>query len=201
MYLHAPRSGFNISISDTALIEKYKNSLDNTALIELFQRHSDMVYTVCRKYLKRDEDCKDTAFEIFEGVAEKLKFWEIQDFRSWLFIVAKNHCLMKVRQRVSYESVFAPGALMNEPANEDIEWELIRQIDVGLQMEAIDAALTELDEEQRVCLQLFYFEEKRYQEIAELTKLDLKQVKSHLQNGKRNLKKRLLQRRVFQDAE
>ena len=49
-------------------------------------------------------------------------------------------------------------------------------------------SLEELNPEQKQCLILFYLEKKSYQEISENTGFSLMQVKSYIQNGKRNLK-------------
>ncbi|MGH7599503.1 MAG: RNA polymerase sigma factor [bacterium] len=165
-------------------------------MAELFQRYSDIAYTVCLKYLKNQEDCRDAVLEIFAGIVEDLKYRDILDFKSWLYIVAKNHCLMKVRQNASRKAVSQKSDGMEDLADENAEGKILDQIDEELLMEEIATALNQLDEAQRTCLILFYFEEKSYHEIAQITKLDLKQVKSHLQNGKRNLKKILLQRRA-----
>ena len=51
----------------------------------------------------------------------------------------------------------------------------------------LELALTHLKEEQRTCIELFFLQEKKYEEVAELTGFSAKQVKSYIQNGKRNL--------------
>ncbi|RYF87817.1 MAG: sigma-70 family RNA polymerase sigma factor [Chitinophagaceae bacterium] len=52
---------------------------------------------VCMKYLKNEEDAKDAVQQVFLKVINDLPKYKVEYFKSWLYMVAKNHCLMKLR--------------------------------------------------------------------------------------------------------
>ena len=84
--------------SDTALLLLYKQSHDLVYVGDLFERYSTFVYGVCLKYLKDREEAKDAVMQVFEKLIVELKTREINNFKSWLHVVVKNHCLMAIRQ-------------------------------------------------------------------------------------------------------
>lgn len=184
--------------SDATLIKNYKTHNDNTALAELFERYSHLIFCVCLKYLKNEEDSKDAVMEIFQKLTAELDKHKIDNFKGWLLSVTKNYCLMKIRSK---EKKFIRLSKFEENDGIFVEypsWEHLYS-DVNkeeLQNSNLEAALNQLNEAQRVCIQLFYFEEKTYRKIAEITGFEVKQVKSHIQNGKRNLKKILCQQEI-----
>jgi RNA polymerase sigma-70 factor (ECF subfamily) len=57
-----------------------------------------------------------------------------------------------------------------------------------MQLQQLEVALTHLQDDQRQCLIWFYLEKLSYQQVAERGGYSLMQVKSHIQNGKRNLR-------------
>lgn len=165
---------------DEALLAAYRKGSDVEALGRLYERYVELVYGVCLKYLKKEADAEDAVMSIFEQLMEKAKTQEVQNFRGWLYVLAKNHCLMQLRkpQREFSESDFinleAEGSSSEEP------------------IEAREAHLRDcigkLPEQQRGSIELFYFEDKSYQEIAMLKKEELGKIRSFIQNGRRNLK-------------
>lgn len=179
--------------SDKKLISCYKENNDASALEELFQRYIHIVFFVCKKYLKDEEESKDAVMEIFEKLVIELKEHDISNFKGWLYTVIKNYCLMKKRKINSIELI------VNRPDNIDLismeNADLDNRIyDEEIKSSDLNAALNQLNEAQRKCIELFYFKEKTYQVIAGMTDFNIKQVKSHIQNGKRNLKNILSQR-------
>lgn len=98
-------------------------------------------------------------------------------------MVAKNHCLMRLREKnkTMRELVENNGLVHPETNKQDL-----------LQNEEtftlLEAAIEELNEAQKTCVTLFYLEKQSYQQIATQTGFSLLQVKSYIQNGKRNLK-------------
>ena len=60
--------------------------------------------------------------------------------------------------------------------------------DKEITLTLIEASLNELGEEQKVCVTLFYLEQQSYQQVSGVTGFSMLQVKSFIQNGKRNLK-------------
>ena len=176
------------AFTDNELITKYKKTSDNSLVGELYKRYSHLVYGVCLKYLKNEEESKDAVLQIFENLLTDLKKHEIANFKSWLHSVARNHCLMFLRKQQTqlkrvneYEAVYQHEETFSAPfAVHDKE-------EKEIMLTKLEEAMLGLKEEQRVCIELFFLEEKCYNEVADITGYDIKKVKSYIQNGKRNL--------------
>ena len=184
--------------SDATLIQNYTTHNDNAALAELFKRYSHLIFCVCLKYLKNEEDSKDAVMEIFQKLTAELDKHKIDNFKGWLLSVTKNYCLMEIRSK---EKKFIRLSKFEENDGIFVEYASWEHLDSEvnkeeLQNSNLEAALNQLNEAQRVCIQLFYFEEKTYRKIAETTGFEVKQVKSYIQNGKRNLKNILCQQGI-----
>ncbi len=179
-----------VTLTDAQLIDAYISE-DNTDYFGLlFERYTHLVFGVCMKYLKNTCDAEDAVMGIFEKLMTDLKKHEVRDFKNWLYRVAKNHCLMILRKRKVKDK--AEGELMQEKQQEFMEIVFGGHLpneekDVESILISLHDALNTLREEQKRCLELMYFENKTYQEISLLTAYSLKQVKSYIQNGKRNL--------------
>ena len=184
--------------SDATLIRNYKSHNDNTAIAELFERYSHLTFCVCQKYLKNEEESKDAVMEIFQKLTVELDKHPIDNFKGWLYKVTRNYCLMIIRNKAQkYVSLSKfeenDGIFVEYPGWEHLDSDVNKE---ELQNSNLEAALNQLNEAQRVCIQLFYFEEKTYRKIAETTGFEVKQVKSYIQNGKRNLKNILCQQEI-----
>lgn len=171
---------------DLELVQQYQRTGDLDCIGKLFERHTEMVYLVCMKYLQKEEDSKDATMQVFESIVESLKRHEVHNFKSWLHSTAKNYCLMQLRSQKSK----AKKALANP--NQGIEIALDMHPTEAdqheMELQALEDGMMDLPEEQRICLQLFYLQHKSYKEIAVITDYPLNNVKSYIQNGKRNLK-------------
>ena len=177
----------NISTShlaDADLVLLYRKNDDLQALGEVYQRYMDLVYGVCLKYFKDAEKAKDAVMQIFEELVIKLKKHEIDHFKSWLYQVAKNHCLMQLRTPRNLKTVELPVSLMQTEENVHLNGVLEKEEN----FQRLEYCLTTLSEDQRKAVQLFYLEGKCYNEIVELMGQEWKQVRSFIQNGRRNLK-------------
>lgn len=173
---------------DGDLVRQYRETGEVDLVGRLFARHSEMVYLVCCKYLKDEEAAKDAAMQLFEHLLESLKKHEVSNFKSWLHVTAKNYCLMQLRsgrkqQMQRPDDINALADMHLSPyghpdADEELE----------LSLTMLEKGLVALPEEQRSCVELFYLQQHSYKEIAALTGLDLNKVRSHIQNGRRNLK-------------
>ncbi len=172
---------------DRKLIQKYKAGEDLRYLSQLYEAYLPLVYGVCLKYLGQREAAQDAVMDIYEKLAQELLRHETPEvFKPWLYVLVKNFCLMRLRKEKSQQEK------MNGFVQESVESEsFVHPLDEDPQEErekALQACMEKLKEQQRICLQLFYYEKKCYQEIAALLSFTEKQVKSDLQNGKRNLK-------------
>ena len=141
-----------------------------------------LVYGLCLKYLKNREDSQDAAMAIYEHTSGKLISTEVQHFKSWLYMVSKNHCLMELRKKNPevHAEIFMESDHVVHLNDEKVALEK--------DLDALEDCIEQLKSEQRECVKLFFLEKKSYQQVNEETGIDLKKVKSHIQNGKRNLK-------------
>ncbi len=180
--------------TDAEFVAAYKATGNLDVLGELYERHMDLVYAVCFNYLRDEADSQDAVMQLFEQLVVDLRQHEVTNVKSWLHTVARNHCLMHLRRqktRVQQELTEThlnghEGLLVWPPAAHTPEHEA--QLDLDRHLGALPHALEQLPAPQQRCLDLFYLQQKSYAEVASLTGYDLKQVKSHLQNGRRNLK-------------
>jgi RNA polymerase sigma factor (sigma-70 family) len=171
-------------ISDEELILQYKQSEELAIVGELYNRYTALVYGVCLKYLKDREESKDAVMQIFEKLIVSLKEHEINVFKSWLYVSARNHCLMELRSRKGKNFQELSPFLMENGSNGHLE----HGPEIESNLHKLDKCIEELGKEQKVCVRMFYLEQKCYKEITETTGYDLNKVKSYIQNGKRNLK-------------
>lgn len=177
-------------LSDEELASRYRENGDMALLGELYGRYMEMVFAVCFKYLKDEEESKDAVMQLFEKLATGLREHEVSNFRAWLHRVARNHCLMILRSSAhKFNDSVLP--LENEAA-EDMETNAFphpsNEHSRERQLSLVEKGIEKLPPEQQQCVRLFYLEQKCYKEISEETGYDLKKVKSYIQNGKRNLK-------------
>lgn len=179
------------SMTDTDLVTQYKRTEDLQVLGQLYQRYMDLVYGVCLKYFKEPERSKDAVMQIFEELVIKLKKHEVENFRSWLYQVARNYCLMQLRTPKNLKTVEIAESLMQSEENVHLNG-VSDGTPLALEKEEnfqrLEYCLTTLSEDQRKAVQLFYLEGKCYNEIVELMGQEWKQVRSYIQNGRRNLK-------------
>jgi RNA polymerase sigma-70 factor (ECF subfamily) len=172
-------------ITDQELLEKFHADHNNEWLGILLQRYTLLLLGVCMKYLKNEEEAKDSVQQVFLKVIQELHKYKVEYFKSWLYMVAKNHCLMKLRDRQGKIPTELTERITATP-EEETDRQALLQNDHTLDL--MEAGLKELNREQQQCVTLFYLEKKSYQEITEQTGFSMLQVKSYIQNGKRNLK-------------
>lgn len=180
--------------SDEALVALYRKTKDMGIVGRLFERYTHLVYGVCLKYLKNEDRCKDAVMEIFEELFVKLAVHEVHNFKSWLYSVSRNYCLMEIRKDGT--SLRLKERLMNDFRQEGVEfdpaWHLMEENDSTVSDEMLQQAIASLVPGQAECIRMMYIENKTYKEIALETGYSMNEVKSHIQNGKRNLKTYLL---------
>ncbi len=171
-------------LTDAELVHAYKDSRQKELVGELYKRYTGLVYGVCLKYLKDREQAKDAVMQIFEKLLTSLLTHEVNQFKSWLYVSARNHCLMQLRSTKGKIQVEISDALMESQEPEHLNSELVLEDNLSKLEKCIEA----LNTEQKSCVELFFLQEKCYQEISNHTGYDLLKVKSYIQNGKRNLK-------------
>ena len=170
-------------ITDTELLQNFYRDHDNKWLGILLPRYTLLLLGVCMKYLKNEEDARDCVQQIFLKVINELQKYKVDYFKSWIYMIAKNHCLMKLRDQKGFQVELNEQILpVENPVNKH---ELAEKETLFQKMQE---AIEQLNREQQQCVNLFYLQKKSYAEVAEITGYTMLQVKSHLQNGKRNLK-------------
>jgi RNA polymerase sigma factor (sigma-70 family) len=178
----------NISSSQTTdkeLVAAFKESGDSNYLSTLYQRYMDLVFGVCLKYFKDAEKCKDAVMDIYEELNTKLKLHEVDNFKGWLHVLARNYCLMQLRSPRNMKTTEFNADFMQSAENTHLNGEVLEKESNFVKLEQCLDALTD---EQKQSVQLFYLENKCYNEIAEITGYDWNKVRSYIQNGRRNLK-------------
>ncbi|MFI5185266.1 MAG: RNA polymerase sigma factor [Chitinophagales bacterium] len=171
--------------SDQQLLENFYSDHNTEWLGILLPRYTLLLLGVCMKYLKNEEEAKDCVQQIFLKVITELKKYRVDYFKSWLYMVARNHCLMKIRDKHGKTPIELTERHLSSP-QEEPDTESLLQDDRTMTL--MSEALRELSKEQQQCVILFYLQKKSYQEISEQTGFTMMQVKSYIQNGKRNLR-------------
>jgi RNA polymerase sigma factor (sigma-70 family) len=171
-------------LSDADLLNLYRQNLEQQVLAQLFLRYNDLVYGTCIKYLGDQEAAKDAVMDIYQELVEKIKRHTIDNFKGWLYVVTKNHCLRQLRNN-------------KQMLTADIDFHVLQSEDFSTlelvfekerQLDKLSGCMQELNEEQRQTVRLFYLEDKCYNEITEITGYDWNKVRSLVQKGRRNLK-------------
>lgn len=182
------------NLSDEELVELFRQYGDKDVIGLLFRRYSPLVLGVCYKYLNNREDARDTAMGVFESLFVSLKKYEVHNFKSWLFTVTKSHCAQTLRRTKRdactvrweenlMEEIVEYGSFPHHASEDETEE----------QIKKLHQAVGSLSPGQQQCILLFYLDDNSYQQITEATGFSLNEVKSFIQNGKRNLKIRLEQ--------
>jgi RNA polymerase sigma factor (sigma-70 family) len=172
-------------MTDQELLEQFHKDHDNEWLGILLQRYTLLLLGVCMKYLKNEEEAKDSVQQVFLKVIQELHKYKVEYFKSWLYMVAKNHCLMRLREKQGKITAEVTDRLASHPEEENDRQALLQNDHT---LELMGEALKELNDEQRQCVTLFYLQKKSYQQVSDETGYSMLQVKSYIQNGKRNLK-------------
>ena len=167
---------------DEQLLEAYRNNGDLKLLARLYEKYMHLVYGVCLKYLKDEDAAKDAVMQIFEELIVKVTRHEVRQFKSWLYVLSRNYCLMQIR---------ADKKLDTRPIDEFMELADDMHHDNAYPEDdivALERCKQKLPPAQKICVDLFYMDEQCYKDIASHTGYSMNEVKSYIQNGKRNLK-------------
>lgn len=171
--------------TDEALLARYQSSGEARYLGVLYERYMPMVYGVCLKILRDPGKSEDAVMSIYEELVRKAREHQVESFRGWLYVLARNHCLMEWRKNHRRPTDYhAPEDMVRYDAVEAaFEVEL-----PGAEDKSLEKCLEQLPANQRTSVQMFYLEEKSYKEIAGLLAEEVGKVRSYIQNGRRNLK-------------
>lgn len=169
---------------EPSLLSEYRRTGNLDILGKLYERYMPLVFGLSLKYLKDEEQSKDAVMQIFEQLVEKLKIHEVTNFKSWLYTLARNYCLMAIRSSGKHTFV----SLEDNHVEKDTFVHLDIEDTQERKLTLMEKCMEKLPPEQKDTINLFYLEQKCYKEVADITGYDLNKVKSYIQNGKRNLK-------------
>lgn len=169
---------------DASLIASYQHTGDLEVLGTLYNKYMHLVYGVCFNYFKDEELSKDAVMQIFEELVVKLKVHQVQNFKSWLHVLSRNHCLMALRKSAKNPTVTIEDNFVENGEFVHLDIDNTKET----QLTIMEKCMETLTVEQRTSVDLFYLQEKCYKEVADITGYDMLKVKSYIQNGKRNLK-------------
>lgn len=180
-------------LSDEELVERFSSTQQEAFFAELYRRYVHLAYGVCLKLMKNEDDSRDVVADVFRILYQKLPSANLRSFKAYLYTVSRNECIGKLRKRKkdrNRQTEFQKTAAAGDSFMEN-EGFLSLMNSAPDQEKLVEAAVQELGDEQRTCVKLFFYQDKSYKEIADQTGFTEKQVKSYLQNGKRNLRIRL----------
>jgi RNA polymerase sigma factor (sigma-70 family) len=169
-------------------LSEYRATGDIAVLGQLYRPYMSLVYGVSLKYLKDREQAQDAVMAIFEELIVKIPKYDIDHFKSWLYVLSKHHCLMILRKKSSGPSFLSEEFAMERMENGELMHHEEESFAIEDQLDRLAVCMEKLKSEQKICVELFYLQKKSYQEIVATTSFELSKVKSYLQNGKRNLK-------------
>jgi len=174
----------------------YKTEQKQKYVSELYGRYAHLVMGVSLKYLKNKPEAADMTADVYEVLVKKLKVHEVENFSAWLYQLTKNQCLMLLRKNKRVELV--PLTEREEAPTTD---ELTTKKLLEVKLDHLTYEIDKLKPAQSHCIKLFYIKKLSYKEIVAQTKFSEKEVKSYIQNGKRNLKNQLLNYAEFKTEE
>ena len=174
----------NTIINELEMLAEYRSTGDLKLLGKLYEQYMSLVFGLCLKYLKDEEQSKDAVMQIFEELVKKLRVHEVSNFKSWLYTLSKNYCLMHIRKSSKFQTISIDDDFMESNAFVHLNLEDGTEEKLALMERCIET----LPIEQKMSIKLFYIDQHCYKEVAELSGFELNKVKSFIQNGKRNLK-------------
>lgn len=168
--------------SDEELLAQFQAHGDQRTLAALYDRYLSLLYGICLKYFPDTSTARDACSDLYEVLLKKVPGQEIQAWKPWLYVVAKNHCLMALRKQ---------GRTLTTDLNEQVmqlsdSWHL-EDMDED-RLRALRKCIEQLPPQQRACITSFYLDALSYADIATAMQDELGKVRSHIQNGRRNLK-------------
>lgn len=181
-------------ISDKELIDAYKSSNNSNYVSTLYQRYMELVFGVCLKYFKDGERSKDAVMDIYEEICKKLKQHEVDNFKGWLHVLARNYCLMQLRSPRNLKTTEFNADFMQSNQTAHLENGVLEKEE---NFKKLEDCMETLAIEQKQSIELFYLQKKCYNEIAAITGFEWNKVRSYIQNGKRNLKICMEEKKIF----
>ncbi len=164
--------------SDIDLVRRFVEKNDSEAFDKLVARHRGWILRVCRRFLRSNDLAEDAAQEVFARCLEKLPTLESQNLAGWLKAIAVNCCLNILEKEKRWTTL--------DDTRERGEDSVERSIIDSEKLERVIRCMEGLSDKQRIVFSMKYIDGRSYEEIQQLTGFTAKEVKSFLQNARRN---------------
>ncbi len=166
--------------TDEEVIITYKTTGKKSVLAPLFKKYNEKLFGLAYYYLHERESAMDTVMDTFEVVLKTIDNKDITYYKGWLMSICRNLCLKKIRDEKKFDE-------LKEISDNSMESDVDR-VYKDETIEKILEYVPQLKEGQRICIHEFYLLGKSYDEISASQGMTFKEVKSNVQNGKRNLR-------------
>lgn len=177
-----PAHNQHTTLTDEELLAAYRRDGNSHWLGVVLQRYTALLLGVAFKYLKDRDQAEDAVQHVFETTLTRLPPEPIANFKGWLYILMRNHCLQQLRDKNHH---LTDDFIASLPATDEDSNDLLAREQT---LEQMNEALELLNTEQKDTIKMFYLEKQSYEQIMGRTGYTFMQVKSYIQNGKRNLR-------------
>ena len=154
----------------------------------LVRNHEKAVYGMGLSFFRNGDDASDFVQEVFLKAYKSLSRFEGRSrFSTWLYKIAYNTAINEINRRKEFQSLAEEDVQKLVNSAETPERITIR----NAAKKAVREAIEELPERFRICVDLFYFYDRSYQEIEVITGIPVNTIKSHVFRSKIILRKKL----------
>jgi len=171
---------------DYALVQKALNNKDQRAYAELMDRYRESIYFMLLKMVNSKDDAEDLTVESFGKAFKRLHQYTPQfAFSTWLFKIATNNCIDFIRKKrikaMSLDAGFqnADGDYM-EISIPDSKLNPVETLEKKQRIKKLRDVVEKLKPRYRTLVELRYFKEYSYEEIAQELSIPLGTVKAQL---------------------
>ena len=178
--------------ADDELVKRFQQSGDDVYFDELFERYHPLVFGLCLNLTAHREDSKDLTLRVFQKTYDVLPNTTIERFDHWLLTMTRHECFDFIRQQAKERTHLLRWQEIQRKEDGFMLNEAFRRLwytEEIAQDKLLENGLADLTPPQQKCLNLFLYEYQSYQEIAHATGFSIREVKSHLQNGRLKLKR------------
>jgi len=177
----------NADFNDQLIVSQVVSGQKNLFRL-LVRQHEKAVYGMGLSFFRNQEDASDFTQEVFLKAYRSLARFEGRSrFSTWLYKIAYNTALNEVNRRKEYISLAEEDENKLVNSNDTPERIALR----NAAKKAVRAAIAELPERFRICVDLFYFYDRSYQEIEAITGIPVNTIKSHVFRSKILLREKL----------
>ncbi|MDR0636712.1 MAG: sigma-70 family RNA polymerase sigma factor [Treponema sp.] len=154
----------------------------------LVNRHERKVYAMGLSFFRNTDDASDFTQEVFLKVYRNLSSFEGRSrFSTWLYAIAYNTAVNNVARKPDSQYTSLADA---EDITVDVDTPERQSLRQALRA-SVREAVCNLPERYRVCVDLFFFYERTYQEIESITGYPVNTIKSHVFRAKKLLREKL----------